>query len=324
MPTHPKIVALGGGTGLSVMLRGLKKYTENITAIVTMADDGGGSGVLRHDLGMLPPGDIRNCLLSLAEIEPTMRELFNYRFSEGTLRGQSFGNLFIAAMVGISENFEEAVKKASEVLAVHGNVIPVTCADIHLCAHFEDGSEVFGESKIARAKKLCNSKITSVSLVPENVKPTDGVIESIMDADIIILGPGSLYTSIIPNLLVKGVADAIKKSSAPVLYICNIMTQPGETEEYMAIDHINAISKHAGGNIIDYCIVNSGAIDGRMIEKYALDNSAPVLALEERINEQGIKLICDDIYEITNETVRHSSTKLTKLIKKFWKEYSGE
>lgn len=324
MPKIPKIVALGGGTGLSVMLRGLKKYTEEITAIVTMADDGGGSGVLRQDLGMLPPGDIRNCLLSLAEIEPTMRELFNYRFTDGTLKGQSFGNLFIAAMVGISDNFEEAVKKAGEVLAVHGNVIPVTCADINLCARFEDGSEVFGESKIAEAKKLCGSKITSVSLVPENVRPTPGVIDSISNADIIILGPGSLYTSIIPNLLVKGVADAIKKSKAPVIYVCNIMTQPGETEEYMAIDHINAITKHAGSNIIDYCIVNSGTIDGRMKAKYALDNSSQVLACEKRIGEQGIKLISDDIFEITNDTVRHSSSKLTRIIKKFWNEYSEE
>ncbi len=323
MTQFPKIVALGGGTGLSVMLRGLKKYTENITAIVTMADDGGGSGALRHELGMLPPGDIRNCLLALAEIEPTMRDLFNYRFGEGNLRGQSFGNLFLAAMVGICDNFEEAVKRTGEVLAVCGKVIPVTCTDIHLCAHFEDGSEVLGESKIARAKKKCGSKIQGVSLVPECAKPANDVIESIMAADIIVLGPGSLYTSIIPNLLVKGVVDAIKKSGAPVLYICNIMTQPGETEEYMAIDHIRAINEHAGGNIIDYCIANSGEIDSRMIHKYELDNSVPVLANRERIEKEGIKLICDDIYEITNETIRHSSTKLAKIIKNFWKEYKN-
>ena len=323
MSALPKIVALGGGTGLSVMLRGLKKYTDDITAIVTMADDGGGSGKLRSELGMLPPGDIRNCLSALAEIEPTMRELFNYRFSDGNLRGQSFGNLFIAAMVGISDSFEEAVRKTGDVLAVNGQVIPVTCNDINLCAHFENGGEVLGESKIAEAKKQCGSKIKSVTLVPQNPTPAEGVVESILDADLILLGPGSLYTSIIPNLLVSGVVDAIKKSGAPVVYICNIMTQPGETEGYMAIDHINAINGHAGEKIIDYCIVNTGEIDARMIKKYELDNASPVLVNKERIEGEGIKLICRDIYEITNETIRHSSMKLARVIKNFWKEYEN-
>jgi len=318
MGIKPKIVAFGGGTGLSVMLRGLKKYTDDITAIVTMADDGGGSGMLRKDIGLLPPGDIRNCLLALAEIEPTMKDLFNYRFTEGALTGQSFGNLFLAAMAGISDDFEDAVKRANEVLAVKGRVIPVTCMDIHLCAFFEDGTKVFGESKIAKVKKQRQSKIKSVSLVPENVEPASDVIESILAADMIILGPGSLYTSIIPNLLVEGVVDAIKKSRAKVFYICNIMTQPGETEEYMAIDHIKAIEEHTGCNLIDYCIVNNGKIDDKMIKKYALDNSAPVTVNSERIKERGIELVCADIYETTNETIRHSSTKLARLLKSFW------
>lgn len=320
MVYKPKIVALGGGTGLSVMLRGLKKYTDNITAIVTMADDGGGSGMLRKDMGMLPPGDLRNCLLSLAEIEQTMMDLFNYRFTEGALKGQSFGNLFIAAMAGISDDFEEAVRRANEVLAVSGKVLPVTSANIYLCAFFEDGSEVLGESKISRVKKVCQSKIKSVKLVPECPAPAKGVVESILDADIILLGPGSLYTSIIPNLLVEGVVDAIDKSNATVIYVCNIMTQPGETEEYMAIDHINAILEHSGKNIIDYCIVNNGEIDARMLEKYSLENSVPVTVNEERINEKGISLVRDDIYEIINGTIRHSSTKLARLLKNFWEK----
>ena len=205
-----KIVVVGGGTGLSTMLRGIKKYTENITAIVTVADDGGGSGVLRDDLGMLPPGDIRNCILALAETEPVMEKLLNYRFGTGILSGQSFGNLFLAAMHGISENFEEAVKRASDVLKIKGTVLPVTLSDVHINARLCDGTVIKGESNISKGLKTGLKKIEKIEMVPENAKILPDALEAIEKADLIVLGPGSIYTSVIPNLIVKGVAEAIK------------------------------------------------------------------------------------------------------------------
>ena len=313
MKNNPKIVAIGGGTGIATMLRGLKKYTEEITAIITMCDDGGGSGVLRQDLGMLPPGDIRNCLLALADTEPILEKLFSYRFDDGILRGQSFGNLFIAAMYGITGNFEEAVRRSKEVLAVTGAVIPVTAQDVRMCATFEDGHEVFGESKIANAKKS-DCRIKSVSLVPSKVAPANGVLESINSADIIIFGPGSLYTSIIPNLLVEGVSDAISKSKAPRVLICNVMTQPGETDGYTAFDHVKAINEHVGGSIIDYCIVNTGHMNEDVLKKYREDRQVPVEVDEEKFKLAGVKLIKADLSTDGNDLARHNSEKLAKYL----------
>ncbi|MBO4897668.1 MAG: YvcK family protein [Clostridia bacterium] len=313
MKNNPKIVAIGGGTGLATMLRGLKEYTEEITAIITMCDDGGGSGVLRQDLGMLPPGDIRNCLLALADTEPILEKLFNYRFDDGMLRGQSFGNLFIAAMYGITGNFEEAVRRAKEVLAVTGAVVPVTAQDVRMCATFEDGHEVFGESKIASAKKS-DCRIKNVSLVPSKVEPADGVLESINEADIIILGPGSLYTSIIPNLLVEGVADAISSSKSPKVLVCNVMTQPGETDGYTAFDHVKAINEHVGGNILDYCIVNTGHMREDVLKKYREDNQVPVEVDEEKFETAGVKLIKADLSADGQDLARHNSEKLAKYL----------
>ena len=205
---EPKIVAIGGGHGLSAMLRGLKNHSRNITAIVTVADDGGGSGMLREDLGILPPGDIRNCIMALANTEPTMAELLQYRFSEGSLAGQSFGNLFLAAMNGISGSFEEAVHRMGEVLAITGRVLPVTNENVHLEAEFENGSRCLGESKIFYAKKVNDCRIRQVRLVPEHPKALSASLEAIREADLIIMGPGSLYTSIIPNFLVDGISEA--------------------------------------------------------------------------------------------------------------------
>ena len=206
----PHIVAIGGGHGLSAMLRGLKRYTKFITAIVTVADDGGGSGMLREDLGMLPPGDIRNCIMSLANTEPTMQKLLNYRFTEGSLAGQSFGNLFLAAMNGISGSFDEAVHRMGDVLAITGRVLPVTNQDVRLEAEFHDGSRVLGESKIFYAKKINNSRIRKVRLVPERPAALPESVQAIRDADIVVIGPGSLYTSVIPNFLVSGISDAVR------------------------------------------------------------------------------------------------------------------
>ena len=225
----PRIAVIGGGHGLSNMLRGLKQYTENISAIVTVADDGGGSGMLRQDLGMPPPGDIRNCLEALANTEPLMRELMQYRFKDGSLAGQSFGNLFLAALNGISDSFDAAVSRMSEVLAITGRVLPVTTADVQLEAEFENGATVVGESKIFYCKKKENCRIKEVRLLPEHSKALPDAVRAIRDADILVLGPGSLYTSIIPNLLVDGIVDAIRDSDALRVYVANVMTQEGET-----------------------------------------------------------------------------------------------
>ena len=205
----PRIAVIGGGHGLSNMLRGLKRYTENISAIVTVADDGGGSGMLRQDLGMPPPGDIRNCLEALANTEPLMSELMHYRFTEGSLAGQSFGNLFLAALNGISTSFDAAVSRMSQVLAITGRVLPVTTADVQLEAEFENGASVIGESKIFYCKKKEDCRITKVRLIPEHPRALPEAVEAIREADMIVLGPGSLYTSIIPNLLVDGIVEAI-------------------------------------------------------------------------------------------------------------------
>ena len=245
----PKIAVIGGGHGLSNMLRGLKEYTENLSAIVTVADDGGGSGALRQDLGMPPPGDIRNCLEALANTEPLMSELMRYRFQEGSLAGQSFGNLFIAALNGISPSFDAAVRRMSEVLAITGRVLPVTTADVQLEAEFENGASVIGESKIFYCKKKEDCRITQVRLLPEHPKPLPEALAALQEADMIVLGPGSLYTSIIPNLLVDGIVEAIEKSKALKIYVCNVMTQEGETEGYTASDHIAAIFKHSSNGL---------------------------------------------------------------------------
>ena len=248
----PKVVVIGGGTGLSTMLRGLKLYTDNITAIVTVGDDGGGSGKLRADLGMLPPGDIRNCILALADTEPIMEDLLKYRFTEGTLKGQNFGNLFLAAMAGISENFEDAVQKMSSVLAVTGKVLPVTLDDMKLIAELENGNIIEGESIIPSEALKQNSRIKTLKINPEKAKPLVDALMAIEDADAIIMGPGSLYTSIIPNLLVEDIVESIGRSNAIKIYVSNVMTQPGETDDFTVSDHIKTLMKYSGKDSVQY------------------------------------------------------------------------
>ena len=314
---EPKIVVIGGGTGQSVFLRGLKKKANNITAIVTVADDGGGSGVLREDLGMLPPGDIRNCLLALANIEPTMREVMQYRFTDGALKGQSFGNLFLAAMNGLYGNFEVALYKMSQIFAITGKVLPVTLKNINLIAELKNGKIVKGESKIPEEVKKYKTSIEKVYLDEQNVKPLDEVITSIENADIIIMGPGSLYTSIIPNLLVDGVVDAIKKSKAPKVYICNIMTQPGETDNYNVLEHINAIVRHTNNNIIDYIISNNEVLGKEMLERYQNDGANQVLLDDEQRNKlrvMDIKCIEENLIEIKNNYIRHDANHISDIV----------
>ncbi len=310
----PKIVTIGGGTGLSAMLRGLKTYSSNLTAIVTVADDGGGSGVLRQDLGMLPPGDIRNCIMALANTEPIMESLLQYRFKEGMLKGQSFGNLFLAAMDGISSNFEEAVRRMSDVLAVTGRVLPVTLEDARLFAELDDGYLVSGESNIGKHYGFHPGRIQRVYMEPANAKPLQDVLDAIAEADIIVLGPGSLYTSIIPNLLVDGVCEALRASSAPKIYVCNIMTQPGETEGYSLYDHLKAIEGHSCKGIIDYCLVNTAAIPPAIAQKYRDDGAQAVVLDIDRTVKSGIKVIGADFVGIKNNYVRHDPTKLAEAV----------
>lgn len=270
------------------MLRGLKRYTRDITAIVTVADDGGGSGALREDLGMLPPGDIRSCILALANTEKTMRELLNYRFTEGSLAGQSFGNLFLAAMNGISGSFDEAVHRMGDVLAITGRVLPVTNQDVHLEAEFEDGSRCLGESKIYYAKKENDCRIRQVRLVPEHPQALPDSLEAIARADFIILGPGSLYTSIIPNFLVDGIADAIRRSRAVKALVLNVMTQDGETEGYTASDHVKAILHHAGPNVVDVCVANSRPVPEESLAPYLAEGAEPLRLDREEIMALGV------------------------------------
>lgn len=310
----PKIVVIGGGTGLSTMLRGLKSYTSNITAIVTVADDGGSSGFLRETLGMLPPGDIRNCILALADTEPVMEELLQYRFNEGMLKGQSFGNLFLAAMNGISDNFEEAIKKMSDVLAVTGKVFPVTLADVKLFAELEDGIVIEGESNIPKREGHKDAAIKRVFLKPEKVSPLEEAISAIDEADAIILGPGSLYTSIIPNLLVEGITEHIVNSDAMKIYVSNIMTQPGETTGYSVSDHINAIIKHSCNGIIDHVIINNGEIPKWLYGKYIEDGASEVLIDREKILDMDIDIVEDNLVYIYKNLVRHNSGKLAYII----------
>lgn len=308
----PRVVVIGGGHGLSNMLRGLKQYTENISAIVTVADDGGGSGMLRQDLGMPPPGDIRNCLEALANTEPLMRELMQYRFKEGSLAGQSFGNLFLAALNGISDSFDVAVTRMSEVLAITGRVLPVTTADVQLEAEFENGASVIGESKIFYCKKQENCRIKKVRLLPENAKALPAAVSAIRDADILILGPGSLYTSIIPNLLVDGIVDAIRDSDALKVYVANVMTQEGETEGYTVSDHIQALFKHSANGLFDLCLVNSSPIPASVAARYAEEGAECLKYDAEACAALGVEVIERPIATVENDYVRHHPDHLAR------------
>ncbi|MPM13936.1 Gluconeogenesis factor [bioreactor metagenome] len=310
----PKIVVVGGGTGLSTMLRGLKYYTSNITAIVTVADDGGGSGALREDLGMLPPGDIRNCILALADTEPLMEELLQYRFPDGRLKNQNFGNLFLAAMDGVSDNFEDAVQKMSSVLAVTGKVLPVTLEDMKLIAELENGNKVEGESQIPEEVLKQNSRIKKLMIEPKEAKPLEDAIKAIEEADAIVLGPGSLYTSIVPNLLVKDIAESIRKSDAIKIYISNIMTQPGETHGFKVSDHIKILKKYGGRGIVDYVVANRGDIPEDIKEKYSLDGSELVELDIKEVRGLGVDVVEASLAKIQKGYVKHDSEYLAEVL----------
>ena len=310
MERAPKIVVIGGGSGLSMLLRGLKAYSANLTAIVTVADDGGSSGRLRRDFGVLPPGDIRNCLVALSDAEGLMTDLFNYRFDQGEgLAGHNFGNLFLAAMNEVQEgNFIEAIKAASKVLAVRGRVLPATLSSLVLVAEFDNGEVLRGESNIGRTAR----RIAKLRIEPEEASALPEVLEAIHEADAIILGPGSLYTSIMPNLCIQEIVEAINRSPALVAYICNIMTQPGETTGHSAADHLEALHTHAGSNLCKYIVVNTGALE--LSPGYMQEGGRPVVFDEERLREMGVNVVTGDFVLRGTETVRHDTEMLAKTL----------
>ena len=306
----PAIAALGGGHGLSAILRGLKLYTDDLTAIVTVADDGGGSGVLREDLGMPPPGDIRSCMEALADTESLMRQLLAYRFPDGRLAGQAFGNLLLAALDGISPSFDQAVARMSEVLAITGRILPVTNANVQLEARFENGASVRGESKISAAKKEQNCRIHHVRLLPEHTPALPAAVEAIRRAEVILLGPGSLYTSVIPNLLVEGIARAVMDSDALKIYIANVMTQEGETEGYTNADHIRAIFQHSLPGLFPLCLVNSATIPPETVAAYAAEGAEPLHYDKAACAALGVELVSRPVSTVRGGLVRHDSELL--------------
>ena len=324
----PKIVAIGGGTGLSTMLKGIKKITNNITAVVTVGDDGGSSGKLREELGVLPPGDIRSCIAALADDEEDLLpKLFQYRFKVGEgLSGHSFGNLFITAMCAITGDMVNAVKESSKVLSIRGRVLPSTLDDMRLVAEMEDGSIIKGESNIPESGKKINRLFTE----PKNCKALEDVIWAIQDADIIILGPGSLYTSVIPNLLINDIAKAVNNSKAKKIYVCNIMTQPGETDGFSVSDHIKTIINHAGyTKIIDAVLVNTD-LPTALIAPYKNAGSEPVIVDTKEINKMGIQVVQKNLVEDKrfedghSSFVRHSPGKLARIIYYWYRKSEKE
>lgn len=308
----PKIVAIGGGTGLSMLLKGIKHITNNITAVVTVGDDGGSSGRLREEMGVLPPGDIRNCIAALADDEDLVTKLFQYRFKSGEgLEGHSFGNLFLTALCSITGDMVRAVKESSNVLSIRGRVLPATLDDMKLVAEMEDGRVIHGESNIPEA----NGKIKRLYTDPKKCKALEEVLFAIKNADLIILGPGSLYTSVIPNLLVEEIAKEVVASTAKKIYVCNIMTQPGETDGYAVSDHVQALFQHAKSRkLIDAVLVND-SLPANLADKYRMAHSYPVKIDYDNIRKLGVKVFPKKLIEDSKEGfVRHSSNRVARAI----------
>lgn len=304
-----KVVVIGGGTGLSVLLRGLKTFPVDISAIVTVADDGGSSGRLREELNIPPPGDIRNVLVALSEVEPLFEDLFQHRFDQGEgLNGHSLGNLLIAGMSSVMGDFSRGVQEISRVLNVKGRVIPVSNQHLTLHARFQDGSACKGESKIP----LVGKRIERVFLEPANPIPSPEAIQALEEANLIILGPGSLYTSIIPNLMVPGIREGLMESKAQKVYICNVMTQPGETDGYSVGDHIQAIEDHLQAKVIDSVIMNTQTIPFSYRERYMSEGAEPVAIDQARLDDGSIQVIDDELLSFENELLRHNAIKLSQ------------
>ncbi len=307
----PRIVVIGGGTGLSRLLRGMKAHSDNLTAVVSVGDNGGSSGRLREELGVPPPGDFRNCLVALSDSEPLVRELFQYRFDRGNgLRGHSFGNLFIVAMTDITQNFEEALSHSSKVLAVRGDIIPATAASLTLSAELKDGAVVHGESQIGES----GGAVERLMIEPADARASLSAVDAIRDSDVVVLGPGSLYTSVLPNLLVGGITEALKKSESLKIYVCNVATQKGETDGYRVEDHLEAIQAHTFDNIVDYVIANSRPIDfgDRFLGETVVSDGRPV---------RHAKIVFRDVID-TAHPVGHDSANLARSIIELYNDNS--
>ncbi len=307
--TGPAVVVIGGGTGLSTLLRGLKELTANITAVVTVADDGGSSGRLRRELGILPPGDIRNCLVALARDESLLSRLFQYRFEEGPLSGHSFGNLFLAALSKVTDDFEEAVRLSSRILATRGRVLPASPDLVTLRAELADGSQEEGQASISNSAQSCRR----IWLEPENAHATDAALRAIAAADIIVIGPGSLFTSIIPNLLIREITLALKEAVCPRLFICNVMTQPGETLGFTASDHLEALLTHASPGIIDMVVVNNTAPPAAVIRHYLSTGAEPVMGDDVKLENMGVRVVMADVAS-SGDYFHHDSRKLAATV----------
>ncbi|TRU73598.1 MAG: YvcK family protein [Microcystis viridis Mv_BB_P_19951000_S69] len=314
----PKIVAIGGGTGLSTLLRGLKQYSSNITAIVTVADDGGSSGRLRREMGILPPGDIRNCIAALADEEKLLTELFQYRFHAGDgLSGHSFGNLFISAMTEITGDLEQAIDASAKVLAIRGKVLPATLTDVSLWAKLADGRIIEGESKITEAM----GQIRQIGCHPADPVALPAALAAIKEADYIIIGPGSLYTSIIPNLLVPAIRQALAEVTVPRVYVCNIMTQPGETDNYSVADHLRAIEGVCEERVFDAVLAQRTAPSPQSLQLYAQEHSHPVFLDREEVGKMGYRIVLANVMaedEVTAK-VRHDPQRLARVL---WRWYA--
>lgn len=310
----PHIVAMGGGTGLSTLLRGLKHHSSNITAIVTVTDDGGSSGKLIKDKGMIPPGDIRNCLVALADAEKSMTDLFQHRFKNdsGSLSGHSMGNLLIAALVDQARgDFEKAVESASSVLAIRGKVLPSTLEHVRLRAMLEDGTEVCGETAIVQA----GGRIRRIYLDPASVQPHSSAIEAIADADLIVIGPGSVFTSIIPNLLVPGIVEALRSSKAPKVYVCNVMTQPGESDSFSASEHVSALLNNVEARFFDYVLINTAAPSESSMDAYRGAGQHWVEPDMDRIRAMGFRVIAGNFMS-ESDVVRHDAMRVAERLLK--------
>lgn len=317
-----RVVALGGGTGLSMVLRGLKEHIAergkrqpqlpiaDLTAIVTVTDDGGSSGRLRREYRVLPPGDIRNCLVALSRDEALLGDLFQYRFPAGRgLAGHSFGNLFLTALTNVTGDFPGAVQVSARVLAIRGRIFPSTAQNVTLQAELEDGTVVAGETNISRSRR----PVARVRLVPRRVRPLPEALAAIRQADLILVGPGSLYTSLVPNLLVDGVTEAIAHSRATRVYIANLMTQPGETRRYSVADHVRAIYKHTRNALFDFVVINRTPVLPRLLRRYAADGAEPVDASLAELESMGLKYVIGDLLQ-QDGVVRHDQSRLTRLL----------
>jgi uncharacterized cofD-like protein len=317
MRGQPRVVIIGGGTGLPVLLRGLKQYPVDITAIVTVADDGGSSGRIREDLDIPPPGDIRNVLAALSDVEPLVEEMFQHRFkTSNELYGHSLGNLILAAMTSITGNFVHAIQEMSKVLNVRGKVLPAANQNVTLHAEMEDGTIVSGESKIPFSGK----RIHRVFLSPDNIRPLPETILAIRQADLIVIGPGSLYTSILPNLLVPQLGEEVCKAKGKKVYICNLMTQAGETHEFTASDHVQAIYDHINGCSIDTILVNKENIPEDVQIRYHEELARPVIYDIERLEMLGLEVLQEEIVCDDSDVIRHDAKKVAEILFKIIKD----